>query len=51
MAHEIAVPLLPCRSIDEIVEFYTMLGFEQTYHQLRPSPYACLGREDLQLHL
>lgn len=49
MADEITVPLLPCRSIDEIVEFYTMLGFEQTYDQLRP--YPCVGpwREDLQL--
>lgn len=49
MAHEITVPLLPCRSIDEIVEFYTMLGFTQTYYQARP--YACVGlqREDLQL--
>jgi hypothetical protein len=49
MANEITVPLLPCRSIDEIVEFYTMLGFHQTYYQLRPYPCAGLQREDLQL--
>ena len=49
MANEIAVPLLPCRSIDEIVEFYTMLGFDQTYYQLRPYPCVGLQREDLQL--
>lgn len=49
MANEITVPLLPCRSIDEIVEFYTMLGFEQTYYQLRPNPCVGLQREDLQL--
>jgi hypothetical protein len=49
MANEIAVPLLPCRSIDEIVEFYTMLGFDRTYYQLRPYPCVGLQREDLQL--
>lgn len=49
MAHEITVPLLPCRSIDEIVEFYTMLGFHQTYYQLRPNPCVGMQREDLQL--
>lgn len=49
MANEITVPLLPCRSIDEIVEFYTMLGFAQTYYQVRPNPYVSLQREDIQL--
>ncbi|MFF5265255.1 VOC family protein [Actinomadura viridis] len=49
MANEVAVPLLPCRSIDEIVEFYTMLGFTQIYYQVRPNPYVSLKREDLQL--
>ncbi|MFC7330874.1 VOC family protein [Marinactinospora rubrisoli] len=50
MANEITVPLLPCRSIEEIVEFYTMLGFTRTYYQTRPNPYVSLKREDLQLH-
>ncbi|GAA2904845.1 hypothetical protein GCM10010517_70980 [Streptosporangium fragile] len=49
MADEITVPLLPCRSIDEIVEFYTMLGFTRTYYQVRPNPYVSLEREDLRL--
>lgn len=49
MADEIAVPLLPCRSIDEMDEFYTMLGFTRTYYQLRPNPYVLLQREDLKL--
>ncbi|MFF0488533.1 VOC family protein [Nocardia sp. NPDC004068] len=49
MAHEITVPLLPCGSIDEIVEFYTMLGFTRTYYQARPYPCVGLRREDLQL--
>jgi hypothetical protein len=50
MANEITVPLLPCRSIDEIVEFYEMLGFERTYSQVQPNPYVALRREDINLH-
>ncbi len=50
MANEITVPLLPCRSIDEMVEFYTMLGFSQTYYQRQPKPYVALKREDINLH-
>ncbi|MEU8899640.1 VOC family protein [Nocardia sp. NPDC048505] len=49
MANEITVPLLPCGSIDDIVEFYTMLGFTQTYYQARPYPCVGLRREDFQL--
>ncbi|MCG5214118.1 VOC family protein [Streptosporangium soli] len=49
MAGEMTVPLLPCESIDEIVEFYEMLGFTRTYRQVRPNPYVSLKREDLQL--
>jgi hypothetical protein len=50
MANEITVPLLPCRSTDEIVEFYGMLGFTRTYYQALPNPYVALKREDIQLH-
>jgi hypothetical protein len=50
MANEVTVPLLPCPSIDEIVEFYTMLGFTQTYRQNIPNPYVALRREDINLH-
>jgi hypothetical protein len=49
MANELTVPLLPCRSIDEIVEFYAMLGFTQTYYQKQPYPCVGLKREDLNL--
>ncbi|MFI6499482.1 VOC family protein [Nonomuraea typhae] len=49
MANEVTLPLLPCRSIDEMAEFYTMLGFTQTYYQTRPNPYVVLKREDLEL--
>ncbi len=50
MANETTVPALPCRSIDEIEEFYTALGFTRTYHQVRPNPYLALRREDIHLH-
>ncbi|SEM38999.1 hypothetical protein [Rhodococcus maanshanensis] len=50
MAGETTVPLLPCRSIDEVAEFYGALGFTQTYRQVRPNPYVALQREDLGLH-
>ncbi|MFI1481930.1 VOC family protein [Streptomyces sp. NPDC020747] len=50
MANEVTIPLLPCRSIDEITEFYGTLGFTTTYRQTRPNPYVCVQREDLQLH-
>ncbi len=49
MVNEIMVPLLPCRSIDEIVEFYGMLGFTQTYYQARPYPCVGLKRDDIQM--
>ena len=50
MANEVTIPLLPCRSIDEITEFYGALGFTTTYRQTRPNPYVCVRREDLELH-
>ncbi|MEU7791013.1 hypothetical protein [Amycolatopsis sp. NPDC049159] len=50
MAGEVTTPLLPCGDVDEIAEFYAMLGFERTYRQLRPNPYVALRREDLHLH-
>jgi hypothetical protein len=50
MANEVTVPLLPCRSIDDMTEFYGTLGFTTTYRQTRPNPYVCVRREDLELH-
>lgn len=48
--NEITIPLLPCASIDDMVEFYTALGFELTYRQARPNNYACVKRDDIHLH-
>jgi hypothetical protein len=50
MANEVMVPLLPCRDIEEIEAFYGMLGFERTYHQVKPNPYVALRREDINIH-
>jgi hypothetical protein len=50
MTNEVTVPLLPCASIDDIVAFYQVLGFETTYYQRKPNPYVALRREDLHLH-
>ncbi|WP_371787574.1 VOC family protein [Streptomyces albidoflavus] len=50
MSGERTVPLLPCRSVDEIAGFYTMLGFTRTYRQERPNAYVVMERDDLHLH-
>lgn len=50
MSNEVTVPLLPCADIDDMIAFYEVLGFETTYRQRRPNPYAALRREDLHLH-
>lgn len=50
MAGEVTVPLVPCASIDDVTDFYRVLGFEATYRQLRPNPYVALQREDIHLH-
>lgn len=50
MADEKTIPILACRDLDDVVGFYTALGFAVTYRQTRPNPYLCLRREDIQLH-
>lgn len=43
MANETTIPLLPCRSLDDVAPFYQALGFEITYRQERPNPYVGSG--------
>jgi len=50
VAGEVTVPILPCGSIDEVGDFYRMLGFAVTYRQTRPNPYTVARREDIELH-
>lgn len=45
------IPLLPCRHLDDTLAFYEALGFERTYRQQRPNPYAVVVRDDIQIHL
>jgi catechol 2,3-dioxygenase-like lactoylglutathione lyase family enzyme len=48
---ETMIPILPCTSIDETLEFYGALGFEVTYRQERPNTYAVVQRGGMVLHL
>jgi hypothetical protein len=50
MANEITVPLLPCHSINEVLEFYVALGFTVTYQQAKPNNYVVVQWEDMELH-
>ncbi|WFB08161.1 VOC family protein [Streptomyces sp. LX-29] len=47
---ETVIPMLPCRSIDDITAFYPALGFEVTFQQRSPNPYVALARGDIALH-
>ncbi|MBL1098290.1 bleomycin resistance protein [Streptomyces coffeae] len=46
---EKTVPILPCRTLQPVVDFYTALGFEVTYRQKSPNPYAVVVRGDVEL--
>ncbi|OLT11684.1 hypothetical protein BJF78_26370 [Pseudonocardia sp. CNS-139] len=50
MPAETVIPCLPCRHVDDVLPFYTALGFAPTYRQERPSPYAVLRRDGIELH-
>ncbi len=46
---EKTIPLLPCRTIQPVVDFYTALGFEVTFLQKSPNPFAAVERGDIGL--
>ncbi|UNO40636.1 VOC family protein [Streptomyces sp. MST-110588] len=46
---ETVIPIFPCRSIDEITDFYRTLGFEVTHQQKSPNPHCALRRGDIEL--
>lgn len=50
MSTERTIPGLPCRHLDDVLPFYAALGFELTYRQERPNPYACVRRGGIELH-
>ncbi len=40
------IPALPCESMDEMLIFYQAIGFEVTYKQKAPNPYAVVHHAD-----
>ncbi|GAA2448117.1 bleomycin resistance protein [Streptomyces lavendulocolor] len=46
---EKTIPILPCRTLQPVLDFYTALGFEVTFQQKSPNPYAVVERGGLQL--
>jgi hypothetical protein len=44
------IPLLPCEVLDETLAFWQALGFEVTYKQRAPNPYAVIHYDDYDLH-
>ncbi|WP_251091507.1 VOC family protein [Streptomyces sp. Caat 7-52] len=47
---EKTIPILPCRTIRPVLDFYTTLGFEVTFQQKSPNPYAAVQHGGIQLH-
>ncbi|GAA3886258.1 bleomycin resistance protein [Streptomyces sedi] len=46
---EKTIPLLPCQTIQPVIDFYTALGFEVTFLQKSPNPFAAVERGDIGL--
>lgn len=46
---EKTIPLLPCQTIQPVVDFYSALGFEVTFIQKSPYAYAVVERGDVEL--
>ena len=47
----LAIPVLPCRVLDDVVPFYAALGFEVALRQERPNQYAALRWQGTDVHL
>ncbi|MET7618438.1 VOC family protein [Streptomyces sp. NPDC005408] len=46
---EKTIPILPCQTLQPVLDFYTALGFEVTFHQKSPYAYAIVEHGDIQL--
>lgn len=44
------VPLLPCEAFDATLDFWQALGYEVTYKQRAPNPYAAMQYDDYEIH-
>jgi catechol 2,3-dioxygenase-like lactoylglutathione lyase family enzyme len=49
-ATETTIPLFPCHSLAETIEFYRALGFVVTHEQTQPYLYGAVKRGDVELH-
>lgn len=48
--NETTIPVLPCASLDEVLEFYQCLNFAVTHRQTSPYVYAIVTRGGFELH-
>lgn len=46
---ETVIPILPCPSIDDLLDFYRALGFEVTSYQKSPNPYCGVRLRGIEL--
>lgn len=46
---EKTIPILPCQTLQPVLDFYTALGFEVTFQQKSPNPYAVVDRGGIEL--
>ncbi|MPY53267.1 bleomycin resistance protein [Streptomyces acidicola] len=46
---ETTIPILPCQTLQPLLDFYRALGFEVTFEQKRPNPYAVVERGGIEL--
>ncbi|MFJ8146332.1 bleomycin resistance protein [Streptomyces sp. NPDC096048] len=46
---EKTIPILPCRTLQPVLDFYTALGFEVAFQQRSPNPYAVVERGGIEL--
>ncbi len=44
------IPTLPCADLDQTLDFWRSLGFEVSYTQRKPNPYAVINAHDYCLH-
>ncbi|MGW6981122.1 bleomycin resistance protein [Streptomyces sp. NPDC054932] len=46
---EKTIPILPCLTLQPVLDFYIALGFEVTFQQRSPNPYAVVERGGIEL--
>ncbi|MFJ3961078.1 bleomycin resistance protein [Streptomyces sp. NPDC090036] len=46
---EKTIPILPCRALRPVLDFYLALGFEVSFQQRSPNPYAVVERGGIEL--